>query len=228
MSGPLFAAEIPDFLLLPLKILAMFGAAAVGGWVLGMVAWGLAKAYAMQAIPPRVMWFIRTLGFVACGLLAYWWLFGGGGWFGAGGGPKDGVIPKKDETIRKDRDAPKEKDKDKEKGKSEKVTPEESLRVEVLGDAALKRITNRTEIDGTKRYRVAGKRELLTLAEVKELVKQRRGEVPALKRLEVVLYKDSPADEVPFVTLLVGWARDLPEGKSLVAVSHEPMDAPAN
>src|SRR5262245_21055375 len=112
MTEPLLAAEIPDFALRILKILSIVGAAAAGGWVLGWVASMIARLYFAQKIPPWPMWFIRTLGFTASGLLAYLLLFGGGGsgigggwgWGTGEGGTKDGSVSKKDETTRKDKE----------------------------------------------------------------------------------------------------------------------------
>jgi hypothetical protein len=240
MIEPLFAADIPDFLLLPIKILAVLGAATLGGWCLGLVATALSRAYFAQKIPPRPMWFIRTAGFLACGLLGYWWLFGGGGagigggggiFGGAGGGPKEGVVKQKDETTGKDRDKEKDKadkeDKDKDRAK---VPPDETLRVEVLGDAALKKIARRDDFDGAKRYRAAGKRDLLTLEGVKALVKKRRSDGPTLGKLEIVLYADSPARDRPLVAELESWAKDLPEERQplTVTVSDEEGNAPVN
>src|SRR5205823_1743416 len=110
-------------MLLPLKILALIGVAALGGMMLGWIAALITRTYFAQTIPPRMAWFIRTLGAVACGLIAWWVLFhgggsgigGSGGWWpgGAGDGTKD-AAPKHD----KDKDERKDKEKEKEKAKS--------------------------------------------------------------------------------------------------------------
>src|SRR5262249_14977744 len=107
---PLLAAEIPDFMLLPLKILALIGAAALGGLLLGWIAALITRPYFAQSIPPRMAWFIRALGAVACGMIAWWVLFhgggsgigGSGGWWpgGSGEGTKD-ASPKDDSKKEK-------------------------------------------------------------------------------------------------------------------------------
>jgi hypothetical protein len=231
---PLLAAEIPDFALTALKIFALIGIAAVGALLLGWMASMIARLYFLQKIPPGPMWFIRTLGFAASGLIAYFVLFGGGGggfggtgWGWGGGGPKEGVVPKKDESVRKDRDKEKDKDSKKDDKDAIKVTPEQSLRVEVLGDPALKRLTKSEDFDSSKRYRLPTGPELLTLDEVKKQVLARREADPPLRLLEIVLYNDSPDRKRPQVELLETWARDLSRAAPLtVKVSDEERDAP--
>ncbi len=65
-----------------------------------------------------------------------------------------------------------------------------------------------------------------TFAEVKETVKNRQREQPPLRRIEIVLYKDSPDQRVPLVAQLKAWAADLDDGKMKVDVSQPDADAP--
>jgi hypothetical protein len=104
------------------------------------------------------------------------------------------------------------------KGESER--PEESplepsadsFRVEILSDSALQAIAGDKPFDLERCYRVEGKggAQLLTLPQLKEFIKKRRQENPSLRRLEIVLYKDSPAPDNPYVSDLENWAHELP------------------
>src|SRR5262245_16966950 len=210
MSAPLLAAEVPEFVLTTLKILSLIGIAAVGGLLLGWVAAVVAKLYFAQTIPPKAAWFIRTLGFVACGLIAWVILFnaggsgiGGGGWWpGGGGGPKDGSVSSEDGKKKDDKEAKKETDKD------SKAAVCDAISIEVLGGKRLQAAAGK-EVDPNKeerRYRVVGEKELLTLPEAQKRIKD-RGD--ALRLVEIVLYGDSPNRELSWVTDLEKWARDL-------------------
>jgi hypothetical protein len=232
----LVAAEIPEFALTTLKVFSLIGIAAVGGLVLGWMAAMIARLYFAQKIPGGPMWFIRVLGGVASGLVAFYILFGGGGsgiggggWgWGGSGGSRDGA-PKKDGTVAKDRDREKDgKNEKKNDRDGMKVTPEQSLRVEVLGDAALRRLTKSSDFDGSKRYRLAGGPGLLTLDEVKKQVLARRDADPPLLLVEILLYSDSPDRRRPQVGLLETWAKDLSRADAplTVKVSDVERDAP--
>jgi hypothetical protein len=228
--NPLLAAEIPDYMLLPLKILALIGVAALGGMLLGWIAALITRTYFAQTIPPRMAWFIRTLGAVTCGLIAWWVLFhgggsgigGSGGWWpgGSGEGTKDAAP--KDGSKKDDK---KDKEKEKEKAKSgrdekdrSKVPAGVSLAVEVLGDPTLSRLAKGKEFDAAKRYRVQGTKELLTLKEVRQLILKRRTAEPPLRLLEIVLDDESPARNRPYVADLEQWAKELPEGEQKLRV----------
>jgi hypothetical protein len=150
-----------------------------------------------------LLFLIRLLGAVVCGWLVALWVFGGGGGglggpggsgFGAGAGKGTQSTPEP------------------EKNGDEGKRPQESsatVRVEVLGDAALKRVADGKPVDPDRRYRVEGKEGLLTLPEVEQLI-ERRATSAGSRRLDVVLYNDSPAPNVPYVSRLIEWARNLP------------------
>ena len=193
------------------RCLAVAGAAALGGILIGLLSQLIVKATTTRKLPPWPLNTIRVLGAVASGWLVALWLFGGGGpgiggtggWgFGSGSGRGEG-----DKQLA-------EKDKDgKDKGAQGKdsttpVPADESLRVEVLGDPALMRIAG-TNFHPARCYRVAGAGggKLLTLAEVKEAIMQRQS--PPLRRLVLVLYTDSPEKQVGRVEVLKSWADDL-------------------
>jgi len=189
------------------RILAVAGAAALGGVLLGLLTQLIVKAMTTRKLPPWPLNTVRILGAVASGWLVALWLFGGGGpglgglgGFGLGSGSGRGEGDKK----------PAEKDKDgKGGGNTSPVAPDESLRVEVLGDPALKRIAGGGALDPARSYRVSGAEKLLTLAEVKDAIKQRQRQTPPLRRLVLVLYTDSPKEKLGRVDDLKTWADDL-------------------
>ncbi len=195
------------------RCLAVAGAAAVGGVLIGLLCQLIVKATTTRKLPPWPLNTIRILGAVASGWLVALWLFGGGGpgiggiggWgFGSGSGRGEGD-KKAAETDKGAADKG-----GKGKGNTAPVPADESLRVEVLGDPALTRIAG-GNFDPARCYRVAGADggKLLTLAEVKDAVKQRQQQSPPLRRLVLVLYTDSPEKQVGRVEALKSWADDL-------------------
>jgi hypothetical protein len=187
---------------------------------------------------------IRILGGGLCGWLVYLWLFGGGG--GGIGGPggfsgagksgpqsKDSPMvqgPKnidKDRANKKDEEA-KNKEKDKDAGKD--IPPEDTLRIEVLGDAPLRKITKSANFNPEKRYRIEGEPLLRTLGQVKELITNRRARTPPLRRVVIIVYQDSPATDLPQVRGLADWIRDLEpkRGRLFVDLSEPDRNAPVD
>ena len=65
---------------------------------------------------------------------------------------------------------------------------------------------------------------------MKGLIRQRRAGKPGVKRLKIILYDDSPADDLQQVKLLEDWARELPEegGKLEVELSGINRNAPVD
>jgi hypothetical protein len=214
---------------LPVRVLAVVGGACLGAFVVGWLAQVLARLAFNQKVPPWPLWAVRLLGGLVCGWLVWLWLFGGGGggiggpggWWGGGQGKGEADKGKpKEERPEKDKDRKKDKDKS-----FSPVPPDESLRVEVLGDAPLKKLEGK--FDPHRRYRVGREARLLTLEEVQARVRKRRAGKPPLRRLEVVLYKDSPARDRPQVAALVRWAEDLDGSERLRVDFSEPeQDAP--
>src|SRR5262245_26690758 len=68
----------------PVKILAVAGAVALGAFVVGWLVQLVASAFG-QKVPAVVLGVVRAVAGVACGVVAYFWLFGAGGGFGGGG-----------------------------------------------------------------------------------------------------------------------------------------------
>ena len=203
---------------LPVKLLAVVGSAAVGAFAVGWVIQLTAASFG-QKVPRTPLWILRGLGGLAVGwLVVKLWLFaGGGGGFGGpggmgiGAGEGTGGVQKADDVKKND--------------KKEKETPQgegDTLRVEVLGDEPLKKLAKSANFDAARRYRLSGERDLRTLDEVKDLIRQRRS---ALARVEIILYKDSPTDNRPQVADLAAWARDLDnEGKGRLKVDFSEPD----
>jgi hypothetical protein len=187
------------------RCLAVAGAAALGGVVLGLLTQLIVKATTTRKLPPWPLNTVRVLGEVASGWLVALWLFGGGGpgiggmggWgIGSGTGRGEG-----DKTQA-------EKDKGGKGAGPGEVSADESLRVEVLGDPDLGRIAG-AGFDPRRPYRVEGTEKLLTLEEVKKAVKDRQQQSPPLRRLVLVLYLDSPTEQGGRVEDLKAWADGL-------------------
>lgn len=200
------------------KILAIAGAAGGGGLGLGLLMQLLLRTATTRKPPRWSVLTVRLLGGVICGWLVALWLFGGGGsgiggtggmGLGSGAGVGDG-----EKTIQIGR----------KNGGDEKASAGESLRIEVLGRTNL----GESQIREERWYRIEtteGPR-LLTFAEVKRAIRDRQQQPPPLRRIEIVLYKDSPDERVPIVSQLRTWAGDQDGGKMKVDILRSDNDAP--
>ena len=190
------------------KVLAVAGGAALGALLLGFLTQLLCRALTTRKVPRGLLFVIRLLGAVVCGWLVALWVFGGGGGgLGGPGGSGLGAGAGKG-TQQAANDA------EKNRGAGRKSDDSSAaLRVEVLGDAALKRVAAGKPMDPNRCYRVEGREGLLTLPEVEQFIEQRRTSA-GLRRLDVILYNDSPDPNVPYVSRLVEWARNLPVGEN--------------
>jgi hypothetical protein len=195
-----------------LKVLAVAGGAGLGGLVVGLLSQLLARALTAQKLPGKLLHGSRLGGAGLGGWLVALWVFGGGG-PGLGGGGGLGVGPG---TGTGPDDSPPAILKEPSTESREPPPPasapggSESLRVEVLGKNTLAKMARGRSPDRDRCYRVENGEgtRLLTLAEVKDLVRQRRKQTPPLRRLEIVLYNDSPARDVPYVAQLSQWAHE--------------------
>lgn len=107
------------------------------------------------------------------------------------------------------------------------AAPGEALRIEVLGDGPLRKIAKGGAFDRASRYRVEGVKKLLTLAEVKEHVRRLQKGKPPLKRVEAIVYRDSPAPALPPVKDLTDWLEGL--GAGIKSATQEiKKDAPVD
>jgi hypothetical protein len=219
---------------LPVRVLAVIGAGALGAFLIAAVVQVAVKLAFGQKVPQWPLWGIRVLGGVACVWLVAMWLFGGGGGgiggsggLGVGGGSTSEKDKEHTASEKSDKDRGKPKD-DKGKVDTTPASESETLRVEVLGDAPLKKLAKGSNFDASKRYRVVGESSLRTLDEVQKVVRERREHKAPLKQLEVVLYLDSPDRGRPQVASLVDWANDLDEqrGKLQITFSEKNRYAP--
>jgi len=205
---------------LPVKVLAIIGAAAVGGLLLGFVVQLVARTGLGRPLPSWAAWIFRVLGGVASGLIVASLLSGGGegmgggdGWwpFGTSGqtGSTDGTPKEKQKKEKKkEEEKPKGKDRDKDKG-GKSPPPNDVLSIEVLGNKTLTKLASGGTIDLGKRYRLQGTSALLDLRRIKKVIAGRCQQTPALRQLQVILYRDSPAANEGSVTGLKSYARDV-------------------
>ncbi len=206
----------------PIRVLAVIGAAALGGLLLAGGIQIISALIFQQKIPHWPLWIVRVLGAIACAWVTALILFnvgGGGQGLLPGDGPGEGTgltASSKDDST-----APKTTD----PGQASKpdlgqIAQSRKLEIEILGDAHLKRRLKTESPDPEKRYRIAGQKELLTQDQVRKLILARRGQEPPLELLVLVLAKDSPDRRGPFVASLERWAADLEEnGKPWLLVS---------
>lgn len=216
-------AQAGEKLLLAEKVLAVIGGAVMGGLVVGVLAQLFVRAFTTQKLPRWPLLTVRLLGAVIGGWLVALWVLGGGGpgfggagGWGLGSGPGKGDGDKAVEVRKQEGDG---------KKNGEARTPtDETMRIEVLGNATL----SESDIHAERWYRIdtdEGSR-LLTFAEVKEAIRNRQQQKPPLRRIELVLYNNSPAKDVAVVSRLRTWASELNGGKMKVDISQPDADAP--
>jgi hypothetical protein len=102
MMLPPFALEAPTDSIgqWVLRILAVVGGAALGGFAVGLITQGLSRMLTTRPVPRVPLLIVRLLGAIVCGWVVFLLVFGGGlgglggggGWslFGGGGGPGGG------------------------------------------------------------------------------------------------------------------------------------------
>lgn len=211
------------------RSLAVVGGAALGailaGWVIGWVQRTFFEKD-KEGLPASAHWIIRGAAAILFGLLTYLIVFGTGGWGlggpggpGSGAGPKDGVKEGKKDGSKEGSTSP---SKDGKKDKEGPPPPSTQLNVEVLGDEPLKKIhkvSGLTKDQQSRRYRVQveGSNKLMGMQELQQYIDEHK---PPLKRVEVIVYKDSPVSDQPAVKDLTDWLAGL--GTKLVAAKQEP------
>jgi hypothetical protein len=231
MNSPLPAQFSFDAAGFTIKSLAVVGGAVVCGLLVGALAGLLVRVMTTRKLPSKMRWAFRGLGGIIGGWLLALFLFGGGGlgfggaggwgFGGTGAGPGDsstGSPPKDDRPAVKDTG-------------HALSSPTDTLRIEVLGDPALKRMRSSAVIDSTRCYRIDGEEppRLRTIRELQATLTERLQQQPALKLVQIVLYTDSPARRVQRVDELKQWldhVRASPVGNQLKVEFREP-DEPA-
>jgi hypothetical protein len=206
------------------KILAVIGGGVVGGLGLGLLTKLLVRALTTKKLPHWSYLLVRVLSGVICAWIVYVGLSGKDGWHigwpggaGPGSGSRQGAAENAVEVGKKNSEG-------KKNGGEAKTLAGETMRIEVLGRATL----SEADIQAGRWYRIdtdEGSR-LLTFKEVQETIKNRQKDQPPLRRIEMVLYKDSPDEHVPLVSQLRMWASDLSGGKMKVDISQPDADAP--
>lgn len=186
-----------------IKVLAVAGGVLVGALGSGLLVQLLVRLTTTARVPKRVLQVVRVLGAVAGGLAVALFVFnsgggpggGGWGWFGGGGTGTGREGPAATAPA-----GPTVRETPPETGREPRTTGRESagsLRVEVLVDRP----------DNATAFRPEGSRELLKLADLEKRVRTRREQGPPLRRLELVIYLDSPDEHSGAVKELLGWAR---------------------
>jgi hypothetical protein len=205
-----------------------FAAGAALGWL--AVGPGLLWARSLYLKPeqkdsPPTRLLVRLSSAVGLGFVFFYSFGLGSGFFGLGGGGPGGGQKEGAKDAVKDGVKPSPKDQGKDLGKEGGkgvAEPPGSARVEVLGEAPLRKLAGTSSPDLTRCYRIGGKGPALSLDEVKKALEGRAG----LKRIQVTVYKDSPEPGLSGpVNDLLSWAR----GRGLIGkdfVLDEP-DIPA-
>ena len=194
-----WAVSAQDFANPVLKFLAVAGGALVGGLLSGFVG---RAATRMLTTRPMPLWSVRTLrvaGGVVSGWLVYLYLASGGGTgVGGPGGNKPGAGNKEKAVATK----PPEKERTKKEDK--RPVAGEPVRVEILGEKALKALKQPTRPYRGYRFQGDEEKKLYDLDGLKAVLRERRQKDPSL-RVVLVIYKDSPDRELPVVAELAEW-----------------------
>jgi hypothetical protein len=190
-------------------VLAVLGGAALGGLGVGLLAQFCARTLTLKPLPPIALRVLRLLGAVVVGWAVFLLVFGTGHFgFGRGGGLGFGGGPEGNPSTGSTQKAGGN-------GNSREPAPsDDALRIEVLGDPRVAK---------DHFYRVEGDAELHTLVEVRKRIDARRKQDPSLRRLNIVVYKNSPDPLKAQVTDLKALAHDFELG---VAVYEPDREAP--
>jgi hypothetical protein len=182
------AAQLGDW---PLRILAVVGAAAVGGFGAGLILQLSAKFLAAQKVPRPILQGVRVLGALTLGLLVGYFLLhsgGSGGGWGLGGGSGRGLGTDGNDKKAENHDKDSTYDKDRRKP-AELAKGETTVQIEVLQDPT----------KGGRHYRVLGESKLWTFDELKEMLVERSKQETPMERMVSVVYEDSPDSNTPIV-----------------------------
>jgi len=182
---------LPSYIEWLVKVLAVVGAAAICGGLVGFVVRRLGRWLTFREVPRRAVMLFRALGAVAGGLAVWTMVFspGGSGLFGGGGdlfGGKGVATGKTPEN-------------------SAASTPEPAASIVPVAD---KRSTLRIVLLGGPRvaadrfYQIEGQAQPLNLVEVKKLLKAQVG----LHNIELMIYENSVARNHSAVRELEKWA----------------------
>jgi len=202
------------------QVLMIVGGAAVGAFGSGLIAQLTTRSLTTKKLPPLPTTVIRGLGGVALGVLTAMCLWHGAGGWGLGGGngvgiPGNGPGETKTDTDKSPAKVAEDvKDKDKvSPDEANPPSPESVLRLEVLTDDAVRKLDGQQAVSEHRYYRVEGGKDLMNLAGLKELIRQRSKGDPPLKRLDVVTGQESPDETAPRTEQVRHLAADYPQLK---------------
>jgi hypothetical protein len=185
---------------LVVKVLAVAGGVLVGGLGSGLLLQLLVRMTTAARVPKWMVQVVRVLGAVAGGWIVALFVFGSGtgtgwGWGGGTGTGKEGTGPGTGAEASA-REEPGLRETAPELGTA-RAAADKTLRVEVL--------VNRR--DNTTAFRPEGQTDLLELDGLEKYVRTRGEKAPALRRLELVIYLNSPDRDSGPVKELLAWAR---------------------
>jgi hypothetical protein len=186
-----FGWATPDnFGELVVKVLAVAGGVLVGGLGSGLLLQLLVRMTTAARVPKWMVQVVRVLGAVAGGWIVALFVFGSGTGTGKEGtGAGTGVEASAREEPGTRETAP-------ERGTA-RAAADKTLRVDVL-------VNRRDNVTG---FRPEGQTDLLGLDGLEKYVRTRREQAPALRRLELVIYLNSPDRDSGPVKELLAWAR---------------------
>lgn len=194
---------VVDLGMLVLKIMAVAGGAAVGGFGSGLLVSGMAKATVHKTLPKPVLFLVRVVGAVVLGWIIYLLAFGSGGsgfGFGSGGSGTGTGGTQAASTNKQDKGSA--QDQQGNKSQESPVIPPgpEVLRIDMLGGS---------NVQNERFYVVDGVREPKNLTELRQYLLQQKEEKgkTALKAIQISIYRNSVNKDHPAVSSLQNWAR---------------------
>jgi hypothetical protein len=196
-----------------IKGLAVIGGGVVGGLVVGWLIRVLVLLFAGQRLPRWLHWVFRALGALLVGWLVYLYVFGGGGsgFGGFGGTGTGGNNPPAEKDTVKDKPATDNKD-GKDNSSTMIINESETLTVEVLSEPDLKRVHSKPlnpNNPAPTPYRILnGDGKLRSRPEIQEYIEKRQKRKPPLRKIILVLYKETPRELQEPVYSLKTWAED--------------------
>ena len=149
-------------------------------------------------MPRWAVTMLRLLGGVSSGWLALLLFSGGGGGLGGPGGTHVGGNGENAAVSAKEKSHTSQRIVD-------STHAVETLEVEVLGEATLKKIEPGLDLSHRYRIRTNDGPKLLTLKETETFIKERGSQAPVLEAVRIVLYDDSPDKTVKRVSDLSDW-----------------------
>jgi hypothetical protein len=172
------------------RLLAVVGGAALGAFAVGLLIRLAGRWMGVRRVPGTMVTVVRLLAAVVAGWLVWLLVFGtGGGGLGGPGGSGIGGSPGTGKGHSSERQPATRPDTTNRRG--------HVLAIEILGG---------NRVQEGRFYKVAGEKDALTLAALKDVLKKRQqaGEVQGI---EIIIYASSVYKESGAVTALEDWAK---------------------